>query len=44
MMLLESYRPIAALTYLEKQGLLSVKQGDAWAVELTFDGGTQKQS
>ena len=35
------YKPIDALTYLEKQALLSLGKGEAWLLELTFDDGKQ---
>lgn len=38
-----TYQPIASLKYLQKQRLLSVKQGDAWLLELTFDGDRNKK-
>ncbi len=40
----KTYQPIAALTYLQTQRLLSVKPGDDWVVELTFDEGKQEKS
>lgn len=40
----KTYQPIAALTYLQKEDLLSMKPGDEWVVELTFDGGKQEKS
>jgi hypothetical protein len=36
-----SYTPIRALRYLRDEGILGVSAGAEWAVELTFDGGTQ---
>jgi hypothetical protein len=35
----KSYRPIEALPWLEKEGVLKLDRGSAWAVELTFDNG-----
>jgi len=35
------YAPIDALRYLEKERILTVGRGEAWTVELTFDGGAQ---
>ena len=40
----KTYQPIAALTYLQKEHLLSIKPGDEWVVELTFDDGKQEKS
>lgn len=40
----KTYQPIEALTYLQKQHVLTVEPGDEWLVELTFDGGKQKKS
>jgi hypothetical protein len=40
----KTYEPIAALTYLQKQHLFSIKPGDEWVVELTFDDGKHEQS
>ena len=40
----KTYQSIASLTYLEEQQLLSVKQGDQWILEVTFDGGKEKKS
>lgn len=40
----KAYQPIAALTYLEKEHLLSVGKGKEWAVEVTFDSGKQGKS
>ena len=40
----KTYEPIAALTYLQTQGVLNTKQGDQWLLELTFDGGRRKSS
>lgn len=40
----KTYPPIASLKYLQKQHLLSIKQGDEWLLELTFDGGSKKKS
>jgi Glyoxalase-like domain len=40
----KTYQPIAALTYMQKQHLLSVKPGDEWIVELTFDDGKREKS
>jgi hypothetical protein len=39
----KTYQPIAALTYMQKQRLLSIKPGDEWIVELTFDDGKRKK-
>jgi hypothetical protein len=39
-----SYRPIPAMTYLQEQRVFDVTAGDAWAVELTFDGGAQQRA
>jgi hypothetical protein len=35
------YQPIAAFTYLQKQGLLRSGPGKEWTLEVTFDGGKQ---
>jgi hypothetical protein len=35
---------VAALSFLEAQGLLSIGHGDEWAMELTLDSGKQKRS
>src|SRR5215472_6036343 len=40
----KTYQPIEPLTYLQKQGVLDVRQGDEWLVELTFDGAKKKES
>jgi len=40
----KTYQPIAALTYMQKQHLLSIKPGDEWIVELTFDEGKREKS
>jgi hypothetical protein len=40
----KTYQPIAALTYLQKQHLLSIKPGDEWVLELTFDDCKQEKS
>jgi hypothetical protein len=40
----KTYQPIASLKYLQTQHVLSIKQGDQWLVELTFDGGKRKKS
>jgi hypothetical protein len=32
-----TYQPIAALKYLETEHVLTVKQGDQWRLELTFE-------
>ncbi len=40
----ETYQPIAALTYLQKQGILSTGRGETWLLELTFDGGKKGKS
>jgi len=39
-----TYRPIAALEYLEGLHILSIKSGDEWLLELTFDDGARKKS
>ena len=40
----KTYQPIASLKYLQTQHVLSIKQGDQWLLELTFDGGKRKKS
>jgi len=40
----ETYRPVPALTYLKKLGVVSVQPGKEWLLELTFDGGKQRKS
>ena len=40
----KSYQTIDALPWLEKQGVLKLDRGDAWAVEITFDKATKKKS
>ena len=40
----KTYQPIASLKYLQAQHLLSIKQGDEWLLELTFDGGGRNKS
>ena len=40
----KTYQPIAALTYMQKQHLLSIEPGDEWRVEVTFDDGRLKKS
>jgi hypothetical protein len=40
----ETYEPVAAVTYLEKQDLLPIAQSDEWVLELSFDGGKQNKS
>ncbi|MDQ6800391.1 MAG: VOC family protein [Acidobacteriota bacterium] len=37
----KDYRAVEALPWLEKQGVLKLDRGDAWAVEVTFDKGEQ---
>jgi hypothetical protein len=39
-----TYEPIAALNYLQTQHVLSIKRGDQWLLELTFDRGKRKKS
>jgi hypothetical protein len=39
-----TYQPIPPLTWLQKQGVVSLGAGDAWLLELTFDGGRQNKS
>lgn len=39
-----AYAPAEAVTYLEKIGVLSLRHGPEWAVDLTFDGGAHRQS
>lgn len=38
------YQPIEPLTYVQKQRVLDMEQGDEWRVELTFDGRTKNKS
>jgi hypothetical protein len=40
----KTYQPIEALTYLQKLNLIGVEQGEAWVVEVTFDGGKSKKT
>lgn len=40
----KAYEPIEALKYLQKQGVVSVKSGETWCLELTFDNGKQKKA
>jgi hypothetical protein len=40
----KTYQPIAGLTYLEKQNLLTIGHGDEWTLEVTFDGGKRARS
>jgi Glyoxalase-like domain len=40
----KTYQPIASLKYLQTQHVLSIKAGDQWLLELTFDGGKRKQT
>jgi hypothetical protein len=40
----KTYQPIEPLMYLQKLHVLGVKQGEAWLVELTFDGGKKGKS
>ena len=40
----KDYQPIEALSYVEKQSVLKLTSGDAWAVELTFDKGARRKS
>jgi Glyoxalase-like domain len=40
----KTYQPIASLTYLQEQHLLSTKPGEEWLLELTLDGGRRKKS
>ena len=40
----KTYQPIAPLTYLQAQHVLSLKAGDQWVLELTFDDGKRKKS
>jgi hypothetical protein len=40
----KAYDPITSLKYLQAQHVLSLKQGDQWLLELTFDGGKSKKS
>ena len=37
----KEYRPIEALSYVQKQGVLTLDSGEAWTVELTFDHGAK---
>ncbi len=37
----ESYKPVESFEYLRKAGVMGVKSGKEWVVELTFDGGTK---
>ena len=39
----KTYQPIAALSYLQKDGIVNLDRGDQWTIELVFDGGTQKK-
>ena len=39
----KGYQPIEALRYVEKQGVLTVGRGNAWAIELTFDKGAKRR-
>ena len=38
------YTPVDAVTYLVKSGVITTARGAEWAVDLTFDGGAQRQS
>ena len=40
----KAYHPIASLEYLKAQHVLSIKKGDQWLLEVTFDGGQSKKS
>jgi hypothetical protein len=40
----KTYQPVESLAYLQKLGLLSVEQGSEWLLNLTFDGGSKKNS
>jgi hypothetical protein len=40
----ESYEPIPPLNYLQAQHVLDLVRGDAWLMELIFDGGNAKKS
>jgi len=40
----EAYKPVTALTYLQKLGVVSVAPGKEWRLELTFDDGQQGHS
>src|SRR5215831_13565500 len=39
-----SYQPIAPLSYLQQQRILSAGHGEQWLLELTFDSGKKKKS
>jgi len=40
----KTYQPIAPLSYLKTMHVLDLQQGEAWTVELTFDGGLKGES
>src|SRR4029077_3121101 len=40
----KEYQPVAAFTYLEKDGIFKSTEGKEWAIEITFDGGRKAQT
>jgi len=40
----KTYKPIEALLFLQKQGVLETEPGDEWLGELTFDGGKEHKT
>jgi hypothetical protein len=40
----KTYQPIESLEYLQKEKIVSLRQGQEWLLELTFDDGKQKRS
>jgi hypothetical protein len=40
----KEYQPVAAFTYLESAGIFKNTEGNAWAVEITFDGGRKNET
>ena len=39
----KEYRPVAAITYLEKTGIFKSTEETAWTIEMTFDNGRKAQ-
>jgi len=39
----KDYQPIEGLEYVEKEGVLKLDSGEAWAVEVTFDKGAKRK-
>ena len=40
----KAYQPIAPLSFLQQDGIISLGQGEQWLLELSFDDGKKKKS